>query len=154
MDGRPLPDGVDPDKVSWVKKPGYGSQDGYYENDVTGDRYVPDPSRAGHWPHWDLQDNNGKDQGRFPEKDLKPRPGQLRPSYGDQSATDPWAPTQSSSLVTRIWQWLWGSPQPSEAGRARSPFYVPGFVTPAPGFLAPTITLPGLAPALAPVVAW
>jgi hypothetical protein len=154
MDGRPLPEGVDPDKVTWVQKPGVGSQGGYYEHDVTGDRYVPDPSRTGHWPHWDLQDQNGKGQGRFPEKSLKPRPGQLRPPYGDQSATDPWAPAQSSPLVIRIWQWVWGAPQPSEDGRARTPIYIPGFVLPAPGTLAPTFSFPWPEPSLIPAVVW
>jgi len=152
MGGKPLPDGVDPDKVTWVDKPGYGSQGGYYEHDETGQRYVPDPSKEGHWPHWDLQDEDGRPQGRYPKKSLKPWPGQKRAPYGDQSATDPWMPAQSVPLGTRIWRWIFGSPPSPETDRPGAPVYVPGFLMPAPGMIVPSFGVPGMAPALIPAL--
>ena len=76
--------------------PGYGNGWGFglyddgtnYLTDPYGNRYLPHREDDGHWRHWDKQDPNGKDQGRYPDNCKKPRKGQkkLKP---DQSETDP-----------------------------------------------------------------
>jgi RHS repeat-associated protein len=63
----------------------------YTEDPNTGTRYYPHDEDPRHWPHYD--DSKGKS---YPEKCVKPRPGQKRKPFGDQSPTDPWPqPTQS-----------------------------------------------------------
>ncbi len=57
----------------------------YTQDPKTGIKYYPHPEDPAHWPHYD--DNQG---GRYPDKCLKPRPGQKRPPYGKQSPTNPW----------------------------------------------------------------
>lgn len=48
--------------------------------------YTCHPEDKGHWRHWD---KDGDDNGRWPPKSKKPWPGQKKPPYGDQSASDP-----------------------------------------------------------------
>jgi hypothetical protein len=58
---------------------------GPYSQGPDGTKWYPHPEDAGHWPHYD------NDRGRqFPPNWKKPWPGQKRPAYGGQSATNPW----------------------------------------------------------------
>jgi hypothetical protein len=92
MDGAPLPPGVDPDKVTWDPK------SKRYTNDDDGTLIIPSPEDAGHWKHWDVvpPKGSGGKQYRWPEKVLKPRPGQTRGLRPNQSPTPPsWDPLKS-----------------------------------------------------------
>lgn len=62
----------------------------YVQDPNNGTKWYPHPEDQGHWPHWDDDGNTT----RYPPDSLKPRPGQKRPPYGDQSATNPWLPPQ------------------------------------------------------------
>jgi len=68
---------------------------GPFVKDPAGDKWYPHPEDDGHWPHYD------SDKGKtFPEKSVKPWPGQNRPPYGRQSSNDPW---QKTSLPSPLW---------------------------------------------------
>jgi hypothetical protein len=54
-----------------------------------GDVYTLHPEDRGHWRHWDKRDKNGGGGGMCPPNSKKPWPGQKRPPYDDQSASDP-----------------------------------------------------------------
>ncbi len=86
---RPLPPDVNPDEVTW------NPDKGHYVHDKDGRIFRPHPEDAGHWDHWDIKTPGAKGQSRYPEKSVKPWPGQKRPPYGDQSATDPWKSQQA-----------------------------------------------------------
>lgn len=86
----PTPGQVPPGcSSSWPT--GIDSRGAYLLDPLTGRKYWPDPNTPGHWPHYDWKDPNGK-EGRYPKKCFKPKPNQKKEPYGDQSATDPWAP--------------------------------------------------------------
>src|SRR5262245_12439775 len=61
---------------------------GPYSEDPSGRRWYPHPEDDAHWDHYHYPG------GRYPKEHLKPWPGQKRPPYGDQSATDPWPAPQ------------------------------------------------------------
>lgn len=145
MEGRPLPPDVDPDKVTWVENPDYGSQGGYYEHDETGAKYIPDPSRKRHWPHWDIVEPGGKTS-HYPKQYKQPWPGQKKLG-DDQSATDPW-PSLWDRFVEALGQVLqgiarevvkWPSPIPPLPGRTPTSVpALPGFSPmPVPPLVAP-----------------
>jgi hypothetical protein len=75
-----VPPGYNP---SW--QTGTDSRGPFVEDPNNGTKYYPHPEDEGHWPHYD--DSKG---GRYPEKCVKPWPGQKRPPYGDQSPNNPW----------------------------------------------------------------
>ncbi len=81
-----VPPGYSP---SWPT--GFDSRGAYVMDPSNGTKYYPHPEDSGHWPHYDWRDPSGK-EGRYPVKCKKPWPGQKKLPYGDQSATDPWAP--------------------------------------------------------------
>jgi RHS repeat-associated protein len=58
---------------------------GPYSEDPSGDRWYPHPEDPAHWDHYDR--GHG---GTYPEKSVKPWPGQKRAPYGRQSPFDPW----------------------------------------------------------------
>jgi hypothetical protein len=59
----------------------------YSQNPWTGEKWYPHPEDKGHWSHYDSE----KKGNRYPANCFKPREGQLRPPYGNQSATNPWS---------------------------------------------------------------
>jgi hypothetical protein len=80
----PVPPGYDPE--TW--KQGTWPNNNYYLKDPDGNTYTAHPEDQGHWRHWDKQDGDGNDQGRWPPNSLKPREGQKRLT-DDQSLSDP-----------------------------------------------------------------
>jgi hypothetical protein len=81
----PVPRGYDP--KTW-KQGTWPRTDWLYLKDPNGNTYTAHPEDPGHWRHWDKQDGDGNDQGRWPPNSLKPRPGQKKLS-DDQSVSDP-----------------------------------------------------------------
>src|SRR5579871_3907009 len=45
----------------------------YYLENPDGKTYTAHPEDNGHWRHWDVQDGDGDDQGRWPPNSKKPR---------------------------------------------------------------------------------
>lgn len=90
----PLPPGYDP--KTW--KQGQWPNGRYWLEDPEGNKYTVHPEDDGHWRHWDKQDRDGNDQGRWPPNSLKPRPGQ-KSLNDNQSPSDPsgnappWSPS-------------------------------------------------------------
>ncbi|MDR3385593.1 MAG: RHS repeat-associated core domain-containing protein [Rudaea sp.] len=52
-------------------------------------KYITHPEDNGHWRHWDIRNDDDSDGGSWPPNNKKPWPGQKRPPYGEQSASDP-----------------------------------------------------------------
>jgi RHS repeat-associated protein len=76
-----VPPGYNPSWPSGIDS--YGRP--FTEDPNTGIRYYPHQEDVGHWPHYD--DSNGN---RYPKNCFKPRPGQKKPPYGNQSPKNPW----------------------------------------------------------------
>jgi hypothetical protein len=82
----PVPPGYDPN--SW--KQGKWPNDGpYWLEDPDGRKYTVHPEDDRHWRHWDIQDSDGDDQGRWPPNSKKPWSTQKRKPDFDQSLSDP-----------------------------------------------------------------
>jgi hypothetical protein len=82
----PVPPGYDPN--SW--KQGKWPNDGpYWLEDPDGRKYTVHPEDDRHWRHWDIQDSDGDDQGRWPPNSKKPWSTQKRKPNFDQSLSDP-----------------------------------------------------------------
>jgi hypothetical protein len=89
----PVPPGYD--AKTWTQ--GTWPNGNYYLKDPDGNTYTAHPEDPGHWRHWDNQDKDGNDQGRWPPNSLKPRAGQKRlnnsQSLSDPNGNDPpWTP--------------------------------------------------------------
>jgi RHS repeat-associated protein len=69
---------------------------GPYSEDPSGVRWHPHPEDEGHWDHYD--NDRG---GRFPEKSVKPFPGQKRMGP-NRSPTDPWPPVLQTPKPMRL----------------------------------------------------
>jgi hypothetical protein len=80
----PPPPGYDP--KTW--KQGRWWNNKYFLNDPKGNTYTVHPEDGDHWPHWDIQDGDGNNLGRWPPNSLKPREGQKK-LREDQSVSDP-----------------------------------------------------------------
>jgi hypothetical protein len=80
----PPPPGYDP--KTW--KQGRWWNNKYFLMDPKGNTYTVHPEDDDHWPHWDMQDGDGNNLGRWPPNSLKPREGQKR-LREDQSVSDP-----------------------------------------------------------------
>lgn len=59
---------------------------GDYSQGPNGQKWYPHPEDGRHWPHYD----SDTPKVRYPEKCIKPHPGQKKPPYGRQSPTNPW----------------------------------------------------------------
>jgi hypothetical protein len=81
----PPPRGYDP--KTWTQGR-WRNNNKYFLKDPSGKTYTVHPEDDDHWPHWDVQDGDGKKLGRSPPNSLKPREGQKKLSE-DQSDSDP-----------------------------------------------------------------
>jgi RHS repeat-associated protein len=127
----PPPPGYDP----WTWTSGQWDNGRWWLKSPDGRTYTAHPEDAGHWRHWD-DDNDD----RWPPNSKKPRPNQKKPPYGGQCATDPsgdapgWRPPFPGGTPFDSWDPPSGAP-----------------VTPAPG-VPPLVPVP--APFPVPVPAW
>jgi RHS repeat-associated protein len=124
--------------------PGYNPktwQQGSWDNgriwlrDPDGRTWTAHPEDKNHWRHWDKQDSDGDDDGRWPPNSKKPWPGQKR-IKPDQCVSDPsgdakpWTPLDPNFAPGQPpYPWLpwYMSPTPG-VGPGRAPFRVPIFV--------------------------
>jgi hypothetical protein len=81
----PLPEGYDPN--TWKQKQ-WPNNNKYFLEDPEGNTYTVHPEDGTHWRHWDKQDSDNNDQGRWPPNSRKPWPGQKKLKE-DQSWSDP-----------------------------------------------------------------
>jgi len=115
VDGDPLnlsdPWGLAPSDFP-PSPPGYNPQwsEGIWDNgrsnltDPDGNVWTAHPEDNGHWPHWDVQDKNGKDKGQWPPNSGKPRQGQKKlkqnqcPNDPNGKNYKPWRPTMTNFM--------------------------------------------------------
>lgn len=85
-----MPDGVDPDGVTW--DPALSKHGGYWD-DTNGNIIIPRPGDEGGWDHWQTREPGGRSRA-FPGNWAKPGHNPKVPA----SSTDPW-PDQSVPTV-------------------------------------------------------
>jgi hypothetical protein len=96
----PPPPGHDPN--TW-KQRRWPNNNRLYLEDPEGNTFTAHPEDRDHWRHWDMQDGDGNDQGRWPPNSKKPWAGQKKLD-DDQSTSDPngdappWTPTPTPFL--------------------------------------------------------
>ena len=124
----PSPPGYGP---KW--DPGQFSNNGrWFLTDPDGTRWIAHQEDFGHWRHWDKEDDNGSDQGRWPPNSKKMWPLQKKPKK-DQCEADPngdappWVPPNSDfTIVPPPVPWFLG-PRMSPMPRVTPPIRVPVF---------------------------
>ena len=86
----------------------------HYLRDSGGRVYTIHPEDSKHWRHWDKQDSDGDDDGRWPPNSKKPWPNQKKRLKPDQCDSDPSGDAEP---------WKPGDPQ--EIGIPDHPFFSP-----------------------------
>lgn len=113
--------------------PGQFSNNGrWFLTDPDGARWIAHQEDFGHWRHWDKEDDDGNDQGRWPPNSKKMWPLQKKPKM-DQCVADPngdappWLPPNSDfTIVPPPLPWFL-NPRMSPMPRVASPIRVPVF---------------------------